>query len=173
VAGVAKSATTPAHIYWSLIGSCRSDQAITHPLRRRGTARFNIGSTGSTGPRRQLPNRSSPSLPEGGHAVTGSTHPQCKPQPTGARESPHAASEQPRPKESQSPERPMLNSVSTDNPMDGVHPSSTRKPPPHLGQPEATPEMWKPTKPTPPTVDKVSPLRRTATHRNPHNPCKP
>jgi len=28
----------------------------------------------------------------------------------------------------------------------------------HLGQPEATPEMWKPSKPTPPTANKVSPL---------------
>jgi len=88
VAGVAKRTNTPAHIYWSLIRSYRSNQATAHPLKRRGTARFNIGSMVSTGPRRQLPNRSSPSLPAGGHAVTGSTHPQCKPQPTGARESP-------------------------------------------------------------------------------------
>jgi len=173
VAGIATSATTPAHVYWSLIGSCRSNQAITHPLKRRGTARFNIVSMGSTGPHRQPPNQSSPSLPAGGHAVTGSTHPQCKPQPTGARESPRVASERPRPKESQSPERPRLNSVSTDNPIDGVHPSSLRKPPSHLGRPEATPEMWKPSKDTPPTADKVRPLRRTATHRNPRNPYEP
>ena len=73
--------------------------------KRRGTARFNIGSMGSMGPRRQLHNQSSPSLPAGGHAVTGSTHSQCKPQPTGAQESPRTDSEQPRPKESQSPEQ--------------------------------------------------------------------
>jgi len=173
VAGVAKSKTTPAHVYWSLIRSCHSNQAIAHPLKRRGTGRFNIGSMGSTGPHRQLPNQSSPSLPAGGHVFTGSTHPQCTPQPTGARESPRVASERPRSKESQSPEQPCLNSVSTDNPMDEVHPSSPRKPPPHLGRPEATSEMWKPSKPTPLTADKVSPLRRTATHRNPRNPYKP
>jgi len=43
---------------------------------------------------------------QAGHAVTGSTHPRCKPQPsTEAWESPRGASEPSRPKESQSPER--------------------------------------------------------------------
>ena len=64
MAGIAKSATTPAHIYWSLIGSYHSDQAITHPL-KRGTAGFNIESMGSMDPHRQLPNQSSPSQPAG------------------------------------------------------------------------------------------------------------
>jgi len=107
------------------------------------------------------------------HTVTGSIHLRCKPQQTGARESPSMASERPRPKESQSPELWRLNSVSTDNPMDGVHPSSPRKPLPHLGRPEATPEMWKPSKPTPLTADKVNPLWRTATNGNSHNPYEP
>ena len=134
-----------AHIYWSLIGSRRSNQTIIQPLKRRGTARFNIGSMGSTGP--LVGNCLIRAILLGRQAAMrslASTHPQCKSQPTGARESPRGASERPRPKESQSPERPRLNSVSTDNPMDGEHPSSPRKPPPHLGRPEATPEMWKP-----------------------------
>ena len=170
MAGVAKTTTTPAHVYWSLIGSFRSNQAIMHPLKRRGIARFNIG---STGPHRQLPNHSSPSLPAGGHAVTGSTHPQCKSQPSGPGRAPVRLLRDPDQRRVKSPERPRLNSVSTDNPMDRVHPSSPRKPPPHLGRPEATPEMWKPSKPRPPAADKISPLRRTATHRNPCNPYKP
>jgi len=111
-----------------------------------------------------------------GHVVTGSTHHRCKPQPTGAQERPRTVSESPRPKESQSPDL-AVKSVSTDNPKEGVHPSSTWKPPPHLGRSEATPEMWKPSKPTPLTADKVSPLRWTATHRpthrNPRNPYEP
>ena len=101
VAGIAKSATTPAHVYWSLIWSCHSDQAITHPLKGRGTARFNIGSMGSPDPHRQPPNHRAVHLSrQASHAVTGSTHPRCKPQSTGARESPCAVSEPPRPKES-------------------------------------------------------------------------
>ena len=60
-----KKCNYPAHIYWSLSGSCCSDQAITHLLKKRSTARFNLGSTGSMGPHRQPPNQSSPSQPTG------------------------------------------------------------------------------------------------------------
>ena len=38
---------------------------VTHPLKGRGTARFNIGSMGSPNPHRQPPNQSSPSQPAG------------------------------------------------------------------------------------------------------------
>ena len=61
VAGTAKSTTTPDHVIRSLIGSQRSGQAITHPLKKRCTARFNIGTTGFTNPHKQPPNQSRPS----------------------------------------------------------------------------------------------------------------
>jgi len=130
VAGIAKCTTIPAHVYWSLIRSCHSDQAITHPLRGRGTARFNIGSIRSLEPIGNRTIRTVHRSQWAGHAVTGGTHPRCKPQPTGAWESPRAVSESPRPKESQSPDV-AVKSISTDNPKDGVHTSSLRKPPPH------------------------------------------
>ena len=149
VAGIAKSATTPAHVYWSLIGSCHSNQAITH-LKKRSTARFNLGSMDPRTPIGNRPIRAVHLSRQASHAGTGSTHPRCKPQPTGVRESPCTVSEPPRPKESP---YVAVKSVSTDNPKDGVHPSSPRKLPPHLGWPEATPEMWKPPEPTPPAAD--------------------
>jgi len=55
----------PTYVYCSLIGSRRSNQAITPLLKKRRTARFNLGSTESTYPDRQLPNQSSPSQPTG------------------------------------------------------------------------------------------------------------
>ena len=117
MAGIAKSAANPAHMNWSLIGSQRSesDQANTHPLKKRVL----LGSVKDPwDPQTPISNRPIRALRavhfsrQAGHAVTGSPHPQCKLQPTGAQESPRRASEPPRPKESQSPE---LNSVSTDN----------------------------------------------------------
>ena len=79
-----------------------ADQAITHPLKRRCTARFNIESMGSMDPTGNCPIRAIHLSWQAGHVVTGSTHPRCKPLPTGAQESPRMASERPRPKESQS-----------------------------------------------------------------------
>jgi len=122
-------------------GSCHSDQAITHPLKRKGTARFNIESRDPQAPASNRPIRAVHLSRQTGHAFTGGTHLRCIPQPTGAQESPRADSEQPRPKESQSSELRRLNSVSTDNPKDKVHPSSPWKPLPHLGRPEATPDV--------------------------------
>ena len=124
---------------WSLIGAQRSDQANTHPLKKRVL----LGSAKDLwDPQTPISNRPIRALTavhlswQAGHAVTGSPHPRCKPQPTGAQESPRRASEPPRRKESQSPK---LNSVSTDNPKARAHPSSPQKPPPYPYRPEGTP----------------------------------
>jgi len=61
MAGITKSTTTPTHMKRSLIGSYRSDQANTHPLKKRGAARFSKGFIGYTNSHRQPLNQNRPS----------------------------------------------------------------------------------------------------------------
>jgi len=84
---ISKERNYPTHMNRSLVRSHHSDQAMTHPLRKRGTARFSKGSMGFTDPPeqavlvRRLAIRS-----------LAAPHPRCKPQLAGARESPNSVS---------------------------------------------------------------------------------
>jgi len=114
VARIAKSTTSPAHVNRS---HC-FDQAITHPLKKRGTSRFSNGSMGSIDPHKQPPNQSRPSVIRLAMWSLAAPHPRCKPQTTGARQSSHRVSG------SQESRITSLNSVSTDNPKSWVHGSA-------------------------------------------------
>ena len=103
MAGTAKSTTNR-----SLIGSHLTDQAVTHPLKKRGAVGFSVG---SADPHKEPPNHSRPSQSAGRLCGHWQPHPRCK------RGSPRGVSEPPRPKENQSPEPISLSSVSTDNPI--------------------------------------------------------
>jgi len=83
VAGTAKSTINPAHMNRSLIGSYCSDQAITHPLKKRGNVRFGKGSTDPTSnhpTRAVLPNW------QAGYASTGTPSPMQTPADWGMEE---------------------------------------------------------------------------------------